>query len=88
MDIIMNDLVVLREEIDKIDKQSVYLYEKRMEISAGVAEYKINTGKKVFDKERENQKLETLTGFASSEFTKNGIRELFEQIMAMSRKRQ
>lgn len=88
MDIIMKDLLILREEIDKIDKQIVDLYEKRMEISAGVAEYKINTGKKVFDKERENQKLETLTGFASSEFTKNGIRELFEQIMAMSRKKQ
>ena len=49
MDIIMKDLLVLREEIDKIDKQIVDLYEKRMEISAGVAEYKINTGKKVFD---------------------------------------
>ena len=55
MDIIMKDLLVLREEIDKIDKQIVDLYEKRMEISAGVAEYKINTGKKVFDKEREIQ---------------------------------
>ena len=37
MDIIMKDLLVLREEIDKIDKQIVDLYEKRMEISAGVA---------------------------------------------------
>ena len=84
----MKDLITLREEIDQIDKQIVELYEKRMVISAGVAEYKISTGKKVFDKEREIQKLETLSKQASSEFTKNGIKELFEQIMAMSRKKQ
>lgn len=84
----MKDLITLRDEIDQIDRQIVDLYEKRMVISAGVAEYKISTGKKVFDKERESQKLETLSKQASSEFTKNGIRELFEQIMAMSRKKQ
>lgn len=84
----MKDLLQLRDEIDEIDNQIVELYEKRMEIAKGVAEYKISVGKKVFDKERELQKLDTLSKKASSEFTKNGIRELFEQIMAMSRKKQ
>ena len=50
----MKDLITLREEIDQIDKQIVELYEKRMVISAGVAEYKISTGKKVFDKAAED----------------------------------
>lgn len=84
----MKDLLELRDEIDKIDQQIVALYEERMQISEQVADYKISTGKKVFDKERENQKLKTLTGLAHSTFTKHGIRELFEQIMAMSRKKQ
>ena len=84
----MKDLLELRDEIDKIDKQIVSLYEQRMEIAEGVAEYKINTGKKVFDKEREVSKLETLSGLASNEFNAYGVRELFEQIMAMSRKKQ
>lgn len=84
----MKDLSELREEIDKIDREMVALYQKRMEIAAGVAEYKIETGKKVFDKEREQSKLENLTSMASSPFNRYGIRELFEQIMAMSRKRQ
>ena len=35
MDIIMKDLLVLREEIDKIDKQIVDLYEK-MKVPKGV----------------------------------------------------
>ena len=84
----MKDLLELRDEIDKIDREIVSLYEQRMEIAEGVAEYKINTGKKVFDKEREVSKLETLSGLASNEFNAYGVRELFEQIMAMSRKKQ
>ena len=50
----MKDLLTLRGQIDEIDEQIVSLYEKRMEVAAGVAEYKINTGKQVFDKERED----------------------------------
>ena len=84
----MRDLLDLRNEIDQIDNQIVELYEKRMKIAEDVAEYKISVGKKVFDKERENQKLESLSAKAKSKFTKHGIRELFEQIMAMSRKKQ
>lgn len=84
----MTDLLVLRDEIDKIDKQIVELFEKRMEISGEVAAFKISTGKKVFDKEREESKLNTLRGLAHSEFNKHGVTELFQQIMAMSRKLQ
>lgn len=84
----MKDLLELRDEIDSIDNQIVELYEKRMEISEQVAEYKISTGKKVFDKEREVSKLNTLSGKASNSFNSHGLRELFEQIMAMSRKKQ
>lgn len=84
----MRDLLELRDEIDVIDRQIVDLYQQRMEIAAQVAEYKIETGKKVFDKERENSKLMTLSAFGDTDFNKHGIRELFEQIMSMSRKRQ
>ena len=43
------DLGILRDEIDEIDGKIVDLYEKRMDICKQVAEYKIETGKKVFD---------------------------------------
>lgn len=84
----MTDLKDLRDEIDKIDRQMTELFERRMEICTQVAEYKINTGKKVFDKERELSKLDTLKGLAHSSFNRHGISELFQQIMAMSRKLQ
>ena len=46
----MEDLMKLRESIDEIDSEIVRLYKERMDISKHVAEYKITTGKKVFDK--------------------------------------
>ena len=72
----MKDLKELRDQIDVIDRQIVDLYQERMEIAAGVAEYKINTGKKVFDKEREDSKLATLTALGKTDFNKHGILSL------------
>ena len=84
----MRDLKDLRKEIDAVDKQIVELFQKRMGIAEEVAEYKISTGKKVFDKERETEKLKSLTVLGDNEFNRIGIGELFEQLMAVSRKRQ
>lgn len=82
------DLSELRTELDGIDRQIVELYEKRMDVCRQVAEYKIETGKRVFDKERERQKLKAVSGLTHNEFNAHGIRDLFEQIMSMSRKLQ
>lgn len=84
----MVDLGKLRDEIDVIDKQMVELFEKRMKICGEVAEFKIETGKKVFDRDREKSKIQTLTQSAHNDFNRHGVEELFQQIMAMSRKLQ
>ncbi|MDO4260511.1 MAG: prephenate dehydratase [Eubacteriales bacterium] len=84
----MEDLTKLREEIDRIDREMVRLFEERMDVSRRVAEYKIANGRKVLDKAREEEKLRTLGELAHSPFNRHGIRELFQQIMAMSRKLQ
>lgn len=82
------DLLELRRQIDEIDGQIVELYEKRMEICRRVAEYKISTGKKVFDRQREAEKLAKVRSMTHNEFNACGVQELFEQIMSMSRKLQ
>ena len=82
------DLLQLREQLDQIDSQIVELYEKRMDVCGQVAQYKIETGKKVFDKVREEQKLAKVRSLTHNDFNGQGITELFEQIMAMSRKLQ
>ncbi len=82
------DLFDLREKLDAIDAQIVELYEKRMDVCSQVAEYKIATGKKVFDRAREQEKLAKVGSLAHNEFNSRGVQELFEQIMSMSRKLQ
>lgn len=82
------DLGDLRQNIDRIDAQIVDLYEERMDICKQVAEYKISTGKKVFDRVREQEKLAKVKALTHNEFNSQGVEELFEQIMSMSRKLQ
>lgn len=82
------DLSELRVQIDAIDKDIVELYERRMDICRQVAEYKIENGKKVFDKVREEEKIARVKSLTHNAFNSVGIQELFEQIMSMSRKLQ
>ena len=84
----MIDLQECRKEIDVIDKEILRLFEKRMEVCEDVAEYKIHTGKQVLDPKREQDKLDVLKNQAHGSFNSLGAQELFQQIMAMSRKRQ
>lgn len=84
----MQTLEELRKELDEIDDAITGLYERRMEICEGVAEYKIRNGRKVFDRAREQEKLAAVAAKATTAFNRKGIRELFEQIMSMSRKLQ
>lgn len=84
----MLDLGEIREKIDGIDKQLVSLFEERMALCHSVAEYKISTGKKVLDTERENAKLAAITKMVQNPENVHAINDLFSQIMANSRKMQ
>ena len=84
----MKDLLESRNEIDQIDSEIVRLFERRMDVCKDVAEYKLHTGKPVLDRKRELDKIATLKEKASNRFYSHGVEELFEQIMAMSRKMQ
>lgn len=84
----MAELEELRNQLDEVDDQIVKLYEQRMRICEEVGEYKISSGKKVFDRQREHDKLQDVAGKVSTEFNKKGIQELYQQLMSMSRKLQ
>ena len=80
------DLLECRNKLDVIDKQIVKLFEERMDICGKVAETKIASGKAVYDAEREKQKLDAVSAMADSEFNQVAVRELFSQMMSISRK--
>ncbi|MGF0032946.1 prephenate dehydratase [Bariatricus sp. SGI.154] len=84
----MSTLEELRAELDKIDNQIVRLYEQRMNCSEKLGECKISNGIKVFDRQREHNKLQEMASQVSTDFNKKGVQELFEQLMSMSRKMQ
>lgn len=84
----MAELKDLRDQLDGIDQEIINLYQRRMDICREVGVYKIETGKKVFDKQREIEKLAHVASGAKNEFYKKGLTELFEQLMAGSRKLQ
>lgn len=82
------DLQEIRESLDTIDKQIVNLFEERMDLCVQVADFKVKNGKEILDKEREKQKIDAVSALAHNEFNKVGVSDLFEQIMAISRKLQ
>lgn len=82
------DLNEIRKEIDGVDKQIVELFQRRMELAGMVAANKKETGKAIYDRKREQEKLEQLGALASNEFNRNSIEELFLQIMSISRRYQ
>lgn len=82
------DLQEIREKLDRLDKQLLELFEERMELCGNVAEYKLENGKPVYDREREQEKLKSLEELAEDEFEQQAVRELFSQIMTISRRYQ
>ena len=82
------DLKECRSRLDEIDRQIVELFEQRMQVCKDVAVYKINTGKEVYDGEREQQKLLAVEQQVQSEFNRTAVRELFSQMMTISRRYQ
>lgn len=82
------DLQEIRNKLDEIDTRLVQLFEERMVLCRDVAEFKISTGKPVYDGEREKQKLEAVRTQAHGAFNSQGVYELFTQLMIMSRRYQ
>ena len=71
-----NALLQIRDQLDVLDRQITELYKQRMDLCEKVAEYKIETGKAVFDPVREAQKLDTVQSYLDTDFDRKAIREL------------
>ena len=84
----MSTLEELREQMDEVDDQIAKLYRERMHLCDEICAYKVRSGVKVLDRQREREKLQHVTGQMEDEFCKKGVRELFEQLMSMGRKLQ
>ena len=84
----MSELDTLRGAIDEVDRQIVTLFERRMEITQSVGEYKKRVGMPVLDPKRERDVLQKKIDWLHNPELKTDVTTLYETIMALSRKKQ
>ena len=84
----MSELDTLRGEIDRIDREIVALFQKRMETTGKVGEFKKKNGLPVLDTSRERQVLAQKAALAKDENAKMDVVQLYECIMGISRRQQ
>lgn len=84
----MEDLKELRKAIDAVDAELVASLQKRLEITAKIAEYKAETGAELFCPEREDEKLEVLRKILGDYPYAEYVVSLFRDIMDNSKLQQ
>ena len=82
----MSKLSDLRAQIDEIDRKIVELYEQRMLLSDEISREKIETGSRMFDKDRENRKIAELASLVKTDFLRHTVEELYEHILSIGRR--
>ncbi|MBP3377129.1 MAG: chorismate mutase, partial [Clostridia bacterium] len=74
----------LREDIDKIDRELVELFCRRMETASGIAEYKRESGMAVYDPIREREKLAAVANMAEDGMD-SYIKQIYSLLFEVSR---
>lgn len=84
----MKDLNQCRQELDVIDAQLVWLFEKRMQVSREVAAYKLENRMKILDTSREQAVLESRAAQILDPMLKQPVKDFFRELMRLSRAEQ
>lgn len=86
--LILDELDVLRQQINETDRLLVELFAKRMELVARVGEYKAERKLKIFDPARERAVVERACGMAGAGVGRKYVEQFMENLMFLSRKLQ
>ena len=81
----MRELEDVRAELDRVDRELVRLFEKRMALSREVARCKLAHGLPVLDAAREEQVLDSRVSMLNNPALGEDVRTLYFCIMALSR---
>ena len=82
----MNELENLREKIDAIDKEMIALFEKRMDIVANIAAYKIKNNLPVLNQNREDIIVSKVKSTVKNKDYADSAADLIKDIMEISKK--
>lgn len=81
----MDELHKLRQEIDQIDNELVKLFEKRMNISKKVADYKRINNIPIFDEARESKVIEKNIDKLNDKSLRHELEEFYKVIFRISK---
>ena len=82
----MNELENLREKIDAIDKEMIALFEKRMDVVADIAAYKIKNNLPVLNQNREDIVVSKVKSTVKNKDYTDSATNLIKDIMEISKK--
>jgi len=82
----LEELDLLRKEIDKVDEELVKLFERRMELAVKIGGIKKQKGMEVFDAERERQVIEKAIGRLKNKHLAEELKIFFKSLMDSSKK--
>ena len=82
------DIEELRDELKDLDHRIADHFEQRMAIIAEMALAKKKTREPIYDRNREDEKLDDITRNRSNPFVVKGLEEIFIQMMSIGRKYQ
>lgn len=86
--VLLNELEIFRQEINKTDEELVDLFIKRMALVAKVGEYKAEKNLKIYDPARERAIIERFAGGVEVNFDIKYLEQFLENLMFLSRKAQ
>lgn len=81
----MENLDTLREKIDKIDKEMISLFEKRMYVAKQIGEYKIKNNLPVLNTKREEIVLENCVNNLEYKNMEKYAKDFMKNVMKISR---
>lgn len=84
----MRELSEIRKDIDSVDENLKELFEERINLCREISEYKKENGLPIYDKGREDEKLDMVSKGYEDPFMKDSIREFFSFLMGVSKKMQ
>jgi chorismate mutase len=82
----MNELENLHEKIDTIDKEMIALFEKRMDVVANIAAYKIKNNLPVLNQNREDIVVSKVKSTVKNKDYSDSAADLIKDIMEISKK--
>lgn len=82
------ELEELRDSVRKIDSELAGLFEKRLELSRGIALYKLKAHEPIYDAEREAKNIEALSSLIEDVSCRPDFIRWYQLLMDISKKLQ